>query len=224
VTFHSVHVEAAQRVAAQADGAGVERLVHVSGIGADAASPSRYIRKRGEGELAVRAAFVEALFVRPAVMFGPDDAFLTTILKLLRRLPVYPMFGAAGPDCNRPMSKMLRRRLAGPCSEPGRLQRSSSSAAPASTLTRSFFEQGWPRALTGPNPVCRLARTRMGLQNTPESAPHAQSSGTNANRHRVIAGDPDFLNLGFRRTRSRQYCRRCCRIADERGSLIRFNG
>ena len=26
-------------------------------------------------------------------MFGPDDAFLTTILNLLRRLPIYPMFG-----------------------------------------------------------------------------------------------------------------------------------
>jgi len=92
-TFHSVHVESAQRVAAQAHRAGVERLVHVSGIGADAASPSRYIRKRGEGELAVRAAFVDAPFVRPAVMFGPNDAFLTTILKLLRQLPIYPMFG-----------------------------------------------------------------------------------------------------------------------------------
>ena len=92
-TFHSVHVEFAQRVAAQAHRAGVERLVHVSGIGADAASPFRYIRKRGEGELAVRAAFNDTLFVRPAVMFGPDDAFLTTILKLLRQLPVYPMFG-----------------------------------------------------------------------------------------------------------------------------------
>src|ERR1700722_11520657 len=92
-TFHSVHVESAQRVAAQAHRAGVKRLVHISGIGADAASPSRYIRKRGEGELAVRAAFVKALFVRPAVMFGPDDAFLTTILRLLRLLPIYPMFG-----------------------------------------------------------------------------------------------------------------------------------
>src|SRR5437660_11350177 len=92
-TFHSVHVESAQRVAAQTRRAGVERLVHVSGIGADAASPSRYIRKRGEGELAVRAAFNDAFLVRPAVMFGPDDAFLTTILKLLRQLPIYPMFG-----------------------------------------------------------------------------------------------------------------------------------
>jgi hypothetical protein len=58
---------------------------------ADAASPSRYIRKRGEGELAVRAAFNDAFFVRPAVMFGPDDAFLTP------RSPSpasdHPMFG-----------------------------------------------------------------------------------------------------------------------------------
>ena len=92
-TFQSVHVEAAQQVAVQSHRAGLARLVHVSGIGADAASPSRYIRKRGEGELAVRAAFADALFVRPAVMFGPDDAFLTTILRLLRQLPIYPMFG-----------------------------------------------------------------------------------------------------------------------------------
>jgi NADH dehydrogenase len=92
-TFHSVHVESAQRVADQALRAGVDRLIHISGIGADTASQSRYIRKRGEGELAVRAAFGDALFVRPAVMFGPDDAFLTTILRLLRRLPIYPMFG-----------------------------------------------------------------------------------------------------------------------------------
>src|SRR5215831_1550103 len=92
-TFHSLHVECAQRLAIQACQAGVERLVHVSGLGADAASPSLYVRKRGEGELAVRAAFTDALLIRPAVMFGPDDAFLTIILKLLRQLPIYPMFG-----------------------------------------------------------------------------------------------------------------------------------
>jgi uncharacterized protein YbjT (DUF2867 family) len=92
-TFHSVHVEAAQRVADQAHRAGVERLAHVSGIGSDAGASSLYIRKRGEGELAVRAAFADAILIRPAVMFGPDDSFLTAILKLLRQLPIYPMFG-----------------------------------------------------------------------------------------------------------------------------------
>jgi NADH dehydrogenase len=92
-TFHSVHVQAAGRLAARAQQDQVERLVQVSGIGADATSPSLYIRKRGEGELSVRAAFPNAVIVRPAVMFGPNDAFLTTILALCHKLPVFPMFG-----------------------------------------------------------------------------------------------------------------------------------
>jgi uncharacterized protein YbjT (DUF2867 family) len=92
-TFHSVHVESAQRVAAQAQRSGLKRLIHVSGIGADPRSQSLYIRKRGEGELAVREAFADAILIRPAVMFGRDDAFLTPILKLLKRLPFFPIFG-----------------------------------------------------------------------------------------------------------------------------------
>jgi uncharacterized protein YbjT (DUF2867 family) len=92
-TFHSVHVEAAASIARVARRAGVKRFVHLSGIGADAASPSPYIRSRGEGEAAVQAAFPGAVVIRSAVMFAPDDAFLTTILGLLRTLPAYPLFG-----------------------------------------------------------------------------------------------------------------------------------
>jgi uncharacterized protein YbjT (DUF2867 family) len=92
-TFQAVHVEGAARFAERARSAGVVRLVHLSGIGADPASSSSYIRARGEGEQAVRLAFPEAIIIRPAVMFGPDDAFLTTLIKLLRRLPLQPLFG-----------------------------------------------------------------------------------------------------------------------------------
>ena len=92
-TFHSVHVEAAIRIASVARRVGAKRLVHISGIGADAASPSAYIRSRGEGEAAVQTAFPGVVIIRPAVMFAPDDGFLTTILRLLRILPAYPIFG-----------------------------------------------------------------------------------------------------------------------------------
>ena len=92
-TFHSAHVEAAARIASVARRVGAKRLVHISGIGADAASPSPYIRSRGEGEAAVQAAFPGAVIIRPAVMFAQDDGFLTTILRLLRVLPAYPIFG-----------------------------------------------------------------------------------------------------------------------------------
>jgi NADH dehydrogenase len=93
-TFHAVHVAVAERLANEARKAGVERLVQISGIGADAKSASPYIRARGQGEEAVKAVFRQASIVRPAVMFGIDDAFLNTLIKLLRRLPVYPMFGS----------------------------------------------------------------------------------------------------------------------------------
>ena len=73
--------------------AGVERLVHVSGIGADPASTSDYIRARGEGEIDVQRAFPGATLVRPSVMFSADDHFLATLVGLLRTLPIYPLFG-----------------------------------------------------------------------------------------------------------------------------------
>jgi len=91
-TFRSVHVEAAARVAKHARALGVQRLAHVSGIGADARSPSAYIRSRGEGESSLRAAFSATAIIRPAVMSGPDDAFQTSLMKMLQMFPIFPMF------------------------------------------------------------------------------------------------------------------------------------
>jgi uncharacterized protein YbjT (DUF2867 family) len=92
-SFQSVHVGAAERVARLARRAGAEKFLHISGIGADSRSASPYIRNRGEGEAAVLGAFPSAILFRPAVMFGPGDGFLTPLLLILQRLPVFPMFG-----------------------------------------------------------------------------------------------------------------------------------
>jgi uncharacterized protein YbjT (DUF2867 family) len=92
-TFRSVHVRAAERLAMLARQAGVESFVHVSGIGADTRSTSPYIRSRGQGEQAVLEAFPSSHILRPAVMFGAGDAFLMPLLAMLRRMPVFPMFG-----------------------------------------------------------------------------------------------------------------------------------
>jgi uncharacterized protein YbjT (DUF2867 family) len=92
-TFHSVHVTGAARVARLAREAGVERFIHVSGIGSDAGSTSPYIRSRGEGERLVREAFSATTLIRPSVMFGQGDAFVTPVARMLRRLPIFPLFG-----------------------------------------------------------------------------------------------------------------------------------
>src|SRR5260370_304624 len=69
-TFHSVHVEAARKIARAARQAGIRRLVHISVIGANTASPSTYIRSRGGAVAAQSNAFSGAGIVRPAVKFG----------------------------------------------------------------------------------------------------------------------------------------------------------
>lgn len=92
-TYQSIHVEGAGRLALAAAEAGVDRMVHISGIGSDSRSTSAYIRARGEGEDAVRADFPGTTILRPSVMFGPDDAFLTTLVGLVQRLPLVPLFG-----------------------------------------------------------------------------------------------------------------------------------
>jgi len=69
--FEATHREGAARLGSLARAAGVKHLVHISAIGADPASPSAYARSKAEGEQNLRAAFPEAVILRPSVVFGP---------------------------------------------------------------------------------------------------------------------------------------------------------
>ena len=92
-TFEAVHGHGALHVARQARQAGAERLIHISGLGADPASDSPYVRARGIGEVLVKEAFVGVTILRPSVIFGPDDAFLNTLAGMARQAPVLRLFG-----------------------------------------------------------------------------------------------------------------------------------
>jgi NADH dehydrogenase len=88
--FHAVHVTGARHIAEAARNAGASSLVHISAIGADPQSQSAYGRSKGEGEIAVRAAFPTATIVRPSLVFGPEDQ-LTNRLAGLASLPFLPV-------------------------------------------------------------------------------------------------------------------------------------
>jgi uncharacterized protein YbjT (DUF2867 family) len=93
VSFEAIHGQGARHVAEAATAAGVRRLVHISGIGADPASDSSYVRARAAGERLVREAFPAATILRPSVMFGPGD-FLSRLASLARAMPAIPLFGS----------------------------------------------------------------------------------------------------------------------------------
>jgi NADH dehydrogenase len=92
-TYEAVHAAGAGAIARAAAAAGVETLVHVSGVGADARSLNAYIASKGRGESAVREASPTAVILRPSVIFGPEDDFLNRFGALARALPALPLFG-----------------------------------------------------------------------------------------------------------------------------------
>ena len=93
-TFEAIHGRGAMHVARASAMAGVRRLVHISGIGADPGSESPYVRARAVGERLVREAFPGATILRPSVMFGPEDEFFNQLAALARVMPVLPLFGS----------------------------------------------------------------------------------------------------------------------------------
>ncbi|OYX43967.1 MAG: complex I NDUFA9 subunit family protein [Rhodobacterales bacterium 32-67-9] len=92
--FDAVQAEGAGRIARIAAETGVARMVHVSAIGADAASNSDYARTKAEGEAAVTAVFPGAVILRPSVMFGPEDGFFNRFAGMSRLGPILPVVGA----------------------------------------------------------------------------------------------------------------------------------
>lgn len=91
--YQTVHVDGAGNIASACQAAGVERLVHVSGIGAERDLKNAFIRSKGQGEQAVVAAFATATFLRPSVVFGPDDQLFNRMAGIAARTPFLPVIG-----------------------------------------------------------------------------------------------------------------------------------
>jgi uncharacterized protein YbjT (DUF2867 family) len=92
-TFERVHYQGPARLARIARDAGVERLVHISAIGADPRSPSVYARTKAQGEAAVRDSFPTATILRPSVVFGPEDQFFNRFGAIALMSPAVPLIG-----------------------------------------------------------------------------------------------------------------------------------
>ncbi len=96
--FRRAHVELPRRITEACHQAGVGRLLHMSALGADAASRSHYQQTKAAGEAQVMALGrqwgMAVTAFRPSVIFGPGDSFLSLFANLLRLAPVIPLAGA----------------------------------------------------------------------------------------------------------------------------------
>lgn len=94
VEFERTHVALLKSVVRACQDAGVQRLVHVSALGAAKDGPSMYQRSKARGEEVLQASKLDWTVLRPSVMFGEGDRFLTLFARLQAVLPIVPLAGA----------------------------------------------------------------------------------------------------------------------------------
>jgi NADH dehydrogenase len=92
--FEQVHVDLPGKIADAMRKAGVQRLVHVSALGADPQGPSMYQRSKARGETVLHNAGLQLTVLRPSVIFGAEDKFLNLFADLQAILPFMPLAGS----------------------------------------------------------------------------------------------------------------------------------
>jgi len=133
--YHAVHAEGARNIAEASRAAGIERLVHISGIGADnRSSRNAYIKSKVAAEDAIIAGFTSATILRPSVVFGPNDAMFTRLASIAGTAPFVPLIGDGSAKVQPVFSADVGRAVVAV------LQRADTA--------RTVFELGGPRVYT----------------------------------------------------------------------------
>lgn len=76
--------------------AGVEKIVHISVTNASLESRLPYYRGKALQERALIDSGVSYAIVRPTLVFGKEDILVNNIAWLIRKFPVFPIFGDGG--------------------------------------------------------------------------------------------------------------------------------
>lgn len=90
---HNMAVENTKILFEAAREAGVRRIVHVSITNPDAKSHLEYFSGKGELEEVLINSGISYSILRPTVLFGKEDVLINNIAWMLRRFPVFGVFG-----------------------------------------------------------------------------------------------------------------------------------
>ena len=90
--FHQAHIALSHKVVEACKANGIDRLIHMSALGADAINgPSFYLKTKGEAEDYVHASGLKVTSFRPSVIFGKGDSFLNRFATLMAIPGPFPL-------------------------------------------------------------------------------------------------------------------------------------
>ncbi len=91
-SFENIHVNFPKILSNLCKEYDVEQLIHVSALGIEKATDSKYAQSKIKGEKIVRDNFSRATIVKPSLIFSVSDSLTTKFMTLLNLLPIFPLY------------------------------------------------------------------------------------------------------------------------------------
>jgi uncharacterized protein YbjT (DUF2867 family) len=140
LTYERVNVAGTRNILGESARAGLRRFVYVSSLGAERGD-SDYHRSKFRAEELVRASSFDWLILRPGNVYGPGDDVISTLLKLVRTLPVVPVIDAGNQPFQPVWYEDLGRAIVSALETPGLRRQTLELAGEEVTTTSEIIER-----------------------------------------------------------------------------------
>ena len=90
--FDLIHSKLPSLLSKLASKNSINQFIHLSALGIEAATDSKYAMSKLEGEDKVRKNFSDSVILKPSIVYSVDDNFTTNFMSLLSILPAMPLY------------------------------------------------------------------------------------------------------------------------------------
>lgn len=92
-TFEATQLKGAENVAIACKENNVQKLVHISALGAGVKSPSEYAQTKALAEVAILKICPNSTILRPSIIIGTEDGFFNMFARIASISPILPLVG-----------------------------------------------------------------------------------------------------------------------------------
>ena len=91
-TFENVHVEGVKNLVSSCNELNIDKIIHLSAIGAEKKSSSKYATTKYKAEKILNN-FKKFTIIRPSIVYGDEDNFINLFAKISKVSPFLPLIG-----------------------------------------------------------------------------------------------------------------------------------
>ena len=90
--FQILHSDFPSLLSKKANQFQIEKFIHISALGIEKATDSKYALSKLEGERKIKENFKKSIIIKPSIVYSVDDKFTTRFMSLLNMLPIMPLY------------------------------------------------------------------------------------------------------------------------------------